>query len=108
MSEASGITPVGHRVLVLPLETERKTKTGIVLMDKTAMMEEMAQTQGTIIAIGETCWDDQPSPWAKVGDLVMFGKYAGVVYVGNDDVKYRVLNDKDVVAVITKKEEIDG
>lgn len=101
----SGITPVGHRVLVLPVETERKTASGIVLMDKTAMMEEMAQTQGTIVEIGDTCWDDQPTPWAKVGDLVMYGKYAGVVYEGNDKQKYRVLNDKDVVAVIIKGKE---
>lgn len=99
----SGIQPVGHRVLVLPVETERKTASGIVLMDKTAMMEEMAQTQGTVVSIGDTCWDDQPTPWAKEGDLVMFGKYAGVVYEGNDKQKYRILNDKDVVAVITKE-----
>ena len=103
MSE-SGIYPVGHRVLVLPEETERVTKSGIILADKTAMMEEMAQTQGTIVDIGDTCWDDQPSPWAAVGDFVMFGKYAGVVYEGNDGKKYRVLNDKDIVAVLTRKE----
>jgi len=106
MSE-SGITPVGHRVLVLPEETERKTKSGIILQDKTVMMEESAQTQGTVIAIGDTCWEDEQAPWAEVGDFVMFGKYAGVVYEGNDGKKYRVLNDRDIVAILTKKEEND-
>lgn len=105
MENKSGITPVGHRVLVLPVETERTTKSGIVIMDKTAIAEEMSQTQGTIVAIGETCWDDQPSPWAKVGDFVMFGKYAGVIYDGLDGQKYRVLNDLDVVATLVKKED---
>lgn len=103
----SGIQPVGPRVLVLPVETERKTASGILLMDKTAMMEEMAQTQGYVISIGDTCWDDQPTLWAKEGDLVMFGKYSGVVYDGNDKQKYRILNDKDVVAVITIEEKAD-
>jgi len=107
MHNKSGITPVGHRVLVRPEETERKTASGIVLMDKTAMMEEMSQTQGTVIALGDTCYDDQPSAWCKEGDFVMFGKYAGVVYDGNDKVKYRILNDKDIVAVITKEEKTD-
>lgn len=107
MSNTSGITPVGHRVLILPVETERKTASGIVLMDKTAMMEEMAQTQGYVIELGDTCYDDQEAPWCKVGDLVMFGKYAGVVYEGNDKQKYRITNDKDVVAVITKEEKTD-
>lgn len=106
MSE-SGIAPVGHRVLVLPEETERKTKSGIILQDKTVMMEESAQTQGTVIALGDTCWFDEEKPWAKVGDFVMFGKYAGVVYEGNDGKKYRVLNDRDIVAILTKKEEAD-
>ena len=104
---SNGIHPVGHRVLVLPKEVERKTSSGILLVDKVVMMEEMAQTQGVIVAVGDTCWDDQPAPWAKVGDLVMFGKYAGVVYEGNDGVKYRVLNDKDIVAVLDEKEKVD-
>lgn len=104
MNEA-GINPVGHRVLVRPEEVERKTASGIILDAKTVMMEDMAQTQGTVVALGDTCWDDQPTPWAKVGDFVMFGKYAGVVYEGNDGVKYRVLNDKDIVAVLDKKEK---
>ena len=106
MSE-SGIYPVGHRVLVLPVEIEKKTESGIFLPDKVVMMEESAQTQGTIIAIGDTCWEDEQAPWAEVGDFVMFGKYAGVVYEGNDGKKYRVLNDRDIVAILTKKEEAD-
>jgi len=105
MHNKSGITPVGHRVLILPVDVEKKTDSGIVLIDKTRMMEEMAQTQGVVVALGDTCYDDEPSPWCKVGDLVMFGKYAGVVYEGNDKQKYRITNDKDVVAVITKEEK---
>ncbi len=103
MVNKSGITPVGHRLLVLPAETDRTTASGIILEDKYAMMEEMAQTQGTVVSVGDTCYDDQEKPWCKVGDFVMFGKYAGVVYQGEDEKQYRILNDKDVVAVITRK-----
>ncbi|MCI4436272.1 MAG: hypothetical protein JHC33_05605 [Ignisphaera sp.] len=103
MKNESGIKPVGHRILVLPAETERKTSSGLIMIEKVAMMEEMAQTQGTIVSMGDTCFEDEVSPWCKEGDFVMFGKYAGVVYQGQDEKQYRILNDKDVVAVITKK-----
>ena len=100
----SGLIPLGHRILVLPEEVEEVTKSGIVIAVGTAKQrEEMAQIFGTVVAIGPTCWADQAQKdWAKVGDKIIFGKYSGLLYTGDDGKEYRIINDLDVVAL--KKE----
>jgi len=63
----------------------------------------MAQINGVVIELGTTAYADQDSPWCYVGDRVIIGKYAGLIYDGADGKKYRVINDLDVVAVIKKE-----
>ena len=97
----SGINPKGHRVLVLPEEIEVKTASGIITSVGTAQLrEELAQVDGIVVAMGNTCYADQPEPWCAVGDRVVFGKYSGIIREGKDGKKYRVVNDLDVVATI--------
>jgi chaperonin GroES len=101
MENKSGIHPVGHRILIRPFEIEKMTKSGIILCtENQAVREEMAQTQGVVIAIGDGCYLEEPEPWCKVGDKVIFAKYAGILQEGLDGNKYRIMNDTDVVAVI--------
>jgi chaperonin GroES len=100
----AGVRVCGHRVLVLPDEAERETKGGILLPDQTTDREALAQIHGTLICIGPSAWADQKTgPWAKPGDRVIFGKYAGLYYDGRDGRKYRIVNDLDIVAVIDKE-----
>lgn len=99
-----GINPKGPRVLVLPDEVETKTASGIITsVGAAAMREELAQVDGIVIAMGNTCYHDQPDPWCKVGDRVIFGKYSGIIRDGKDGKKYRVINDLDVVATLDKE-----
>jgi co-chaperonin GroES (HSP10) len=96
-----GINPKGARVLVLPDEVETKTKSGIITATGTAALrEELAQVDGIVVAMGNTCYHDQPEPFCKVGDKVIFGKYSGIIREGNDGKKYRIINDLDVVGTI--------
>ena len=100
-SNDSGITPVGHRLLVLPEEIEVKTASGIILNTaSTERMEALAQTFGVVVAMGETAYNDQPSPWCKIGDRVAFAKYSGLLNTGKDQKKYRIINDLDVVSIV--------
>ena len=102
----SGIHPAGHRVVVLPDEIETTTEWGLVLGSKEGQArEEMAQMDGMLVAIGNTAWADQKEPFAKLGERVMFAKYKGVVRVGKDGKKYRVIDDLDVVAVLETNNE---
>lgn len=101
ISNTSGIHPKGHRVLILPDPVEEVTQSGIILsVGENRDRERLAQLKGTIVEIGDSAWLDQPSPWAKVGDHVIFGKYSGLIYDGADEKEYRIINDLDVVALV--------
>jgi co-chaperonin GroES (HSP10) len=100
-STTHGIKPAGHRIVVLPKEVEEKTESGIIINVGTQKLrEELAQVDGVVVAMGNTCYSDQPEPWCKVGDTVIFGKYSGIFRKGNDDKMYRIVNDLDIVATI--------
>lgn len=101
MQNTSGIHPKGHRVLILPDPVEEVTQSGIILsVGENRDRERLAQLKGTIVEVGDSAWLDQPSPWAKVGDHVIFGKYSGLIYDGADEKEYRIINDLDVVALV--------
>ena len=101
MKNTSGIHPKGHRVLILPDAVEEVTQSGIILsVGENRDRERLAQLKGTIVEVGDSAWLDQPSPWAKVGDHVIFGKYSGLIYDGADEKEYRIINDLDVVALV--------
>lgn len=103
MLNNSGITPVGHRILIKPLAVEEVSEGGIVLaVGVTADRERLAQIKGKVIEMGNTCYSDQSDPWCKVGDVVTFGKYSGLIYRGKDTLdneEYRVVNDLDIVCI---------
>lgn len=101
MKNESGIHPVGWRILVLPREIEEKTQSGIIINTETNKeREQMANTTGVVIEMGEQCFDDMGQKWCEVGDKIIFAKYAGLLYLGKDGKKYRVINDKDVTGTL--------
>ena len=101
-----GIYPVGHRILVLPDEVEKTTKSGIIMATHSQhRREEMAQTEGLVVAIGSTAYADQKTPWCEVGDRVIFARYVGTERLGADGRTYRIISDLDVVAVVEKTDE---
>jgi chaperonin GroES len=75
------------------------TKSGIVLPDTA---KEKPQ-RGTVIAAGEGRRDDDGDRIAmdvKVGDQVLFAKYAGTEFKLEDD-ELLILSEKDILAVLT-------
>jgi chaperonin GroES len=101
-----GIKPTGHMLLVLPLEVEVTTKSGIVLATATqTQRESMAQTEAIVIALGNTAYADQAAPWCAAGDKVVFARYAGTICQGKDGQTYRLINDLDVKALLEKDDE---
>lgn len=93
------IRPLHDRVIVKRKEDERKTASGIVIPDS-ANTEK--PDQGEIIAVGPGKKDDQGKLIAldvKVGDRVLFGKYAGQsVKVEGEEVL--VMREEDIMGVI--------
>lgn len=110
----SGIYPTGGHILILPDDIEEADKTyraakkaGLVLPDTAKDKEQAAATSGIVIAIGPTAWYDidDGSPWAAVGDRVSYGRYAGKVIQGQDNVSYTLINDNDILAKLVFEEE---
>ena len=96
------IEPLGDRVVVMPIEAEQVTASGIVIPD-TAKGEK--PQEGVVLAlgtggIGEDAVD--PRKFLKVGDKVLFGKYAG------DEVKLKDKDGKDVEVKILHLDSVLG
>jgi len=88
------LRPLGNRLVVEPIIEEEVTKSGIVLPDT---IDKEKKAEGKVIAIGE---GEKIAKYnLKIGDKVIFGKYAGEE-VKLDKLEYKVLSDEDVLAVI--------
>ncbi len=87
------IKPLADRVLIEPAPAEEKTAAGIIIPDTA---KEKPQ-KGTVVAVG-TGKKDEPMT-VKVGDVVLYGKYAGteITIDGND---YLIMRESDIVAII--------
>ena len=95
------IIPLLHRVLVKPKPTEKKTESGIILVDSTTRKEAAATEEGTILAIGETFGNDFGAKVIpQVGDKIYFAKYAGKFIKDENEEDLVILNDEDVIAII--------
>lgn len=104
----SGIRPTEFKVLILPKEVEQKTAGGIILPDEHKDRQQFAQQEGEIVAVAPLAfsyaskdeWERAGGNPPKVGDRVSFAKFSGAVMKGKDGKDYRVVNDKDIFAVL--------
>lgn len=92
------IRPLHDRVIVKRLEEERTSAGGIVLPDSATEKP----SQGEVIAVGNGKLLDNGETRAldvKVGDKVLFGKYAGnEVKVEGEEVI--VMREEDIMGVV--------
>lgn len=92
------IRPLSDRVVVEARQVETKTAGGIVIPDTA---DKDKPVQGTIIAVGVGKYIDgtiQPLQ-VKVGDQVLFGKYAGT-NIKLDDKELLVMREEDIMGVV--------
>ena len=96
---AVSIQPLGDRIVVLPLEAQQVTASGIVIPDTA---KEEKPHEGVVLAlgkggIGKDCVN--PHEYLKVGDKVLFKKY-GPDEIEVDGKKYLVGDEEDILAII--------
>ena len=101
--------PTGWRILVLPFKMGEKTKGGILMGQDTVEKQQVASQCGNVLAMGPDCYRDKnrykQGPWCKVGDWVMFARYAGSrIKIEGGEV--RLLNDDEILATIKNPEDI--
>ena len=87
------IKPLADRVLVEPKEAETKTASGLYIPDTA---KEKPQ-EGKVIAVGPGKKDEPME--VKVGDEVLYGKYAGTE-VTVEGKKYLIVKQSDILAML--------
>ncbi len=98
---ALNVKPLGDRVVVEPLEKEQETfASGQLVLPDTA--KEKPQ-QGQVLAVGPGRLDDDGKriPMeVKVGDTVVYAKYAGTQFKMEDGQEILFLRESDIMAVL--------
>lgn len=90
--------PLHDRVVVRRLESDTKTKGGIIIPDTA---KEKPQ-EGEIVAVGPGARDDagKVNPLdVKVGDKVLFGKWSGTE-VKIDGVDLLIMKETDIMGIV--------
>jgi chaperonin GroES len=98
LATAAKLRPLGDRVVVKPTPREEMTKSGIVLPDTA---KEKPQ-EGEVIAAGPgRVLDDgkREAMDVKVGDKVLYGKYAGTEFKVDGD-ELLIVSQKDILAIV--------
>lgn len=87
------LKPLADRVLIEPAAAETTTASGIIIPDTA---QEKPQ-KGTVVAVGPGTKDNPVT--LKVGDVVLYGKYAGTEIKENAK-SYLIMRESDVLAIV--------
>ena len=97
-AKKSGITPLADRVVIRPNEAKEEMRGGIIVPDT---VKEKPQ-EGEVVAAGPGRVNEDGERVAmtvKVGDVVLYSKYAGTEYKDGDD-ELLIVRESDVLATI--------
>ena len=91
------VVPLGDRVVLKQLVAEETTKSGIVLPGQSK--EKPQQAEVIAVGPGGTVDGKEVKMEVKVGDQVIYSKYAGTE-VKLDEEEYIVVKQNDILAII--------
>ncbi len=87
------ITPLADRVIVKSAKAEETTASGIIIPDTA----KEKPSKGKVVAVGAGKKDEPMT--VKVGDEVLYGKYAGTeIKIDGDD--YLIMRESDIFAIV--------
>ena len=91
------LVPLGDRVVLKQVEAEETTKSGIILTSKSQEKPQEAE----VIAVGPGGMVDgkEIAMQVKVGDKVIYSKYAGTD-VKLDGEEYVIVKQSDILAIV--------
>ena len=92
------LTP--EKATIEPVAAETKTASGIILTESLTRKEQAGTDEGIILALGDTFGKDFGAEvLPKVGDKILFAKYAGK-FIKDGDTDLVLLNDEDLLAIV--------
>ena len=101
--------PTGWRILVLPFKMNEKTKGGVIINESTLERQQVASQCGNVLAMGSECYKDKEryptGPWCKIGDWVVFARYAGS-RINIEGGEVRLLNEDEILATVKDPEDL--
>ena len=101
--------PTGWRILVLPFKMNEKTKGGVIINESTLERQQVASQCGNVLAMGSECYRDKEryptGPWCKIGDWVVFARYAGS-RINIEGGEVRLLNEDEILATVQDPTDI--
>ena len=93
---------------VFRVKYDEKSKGGVLFAHETIDKQQVASQCGNVLAMGPDCYRDKDrfqEPWCKVGDWVIFARYAGS-RIEIDGGEVRLLNDDEVLATVQDPTDI--
>lgn len=94
------IRPLDDRIVIRSLDAEEKTAGGILLPDTAKEKPQKAK----VLAVGTGRLTDEGKRIpldVKVGDVILFGKYAGTEVKWKDE-DLKILRESEVLAVVVE------
>lgn len=96
----TGLRPTADKILIEPMLVKKKH--GLIeLADVSLEKEQLAQTIGTVIAMGETARLCPEMEGISIGDQVLFARYSGAEFQ-IENLRYRIMRARDVIGMATK------
>ncbi|SMX24518.1 co-chaperone GroES [Boseongicola aestuarii] len=91
-------TPLHDRVLVRRVESDEKTKGGLIIPESA----KEKPSEGEIISVGEGARKDSGeliAPAVKAGDKILFGKWSGTE-ITLDGEELLIMKESDILGII--------
>ncbi|MFZ4633948.1 MAG: co-chaperone GroES [Saprospiraceae bacterium] len=85
--------PIADRVIIKPAPADEKTKGGIIIPDTA---KEKPQ-RGEVVAVGPG--KDGNLMSVQVGDIVLYGKYAGQE-INHEGADYLIMREDDILVIL--------
>ena len=102
--------PSGWRLLFLPYKGKGVTDGGIQLIKETVDREALSTVICYVLKVGPLAYQDEnkfgDKAWAKKGDWILIGRYAGTRFRLEDDHEVRIINVDEVIATILNPDDI--
>lgn len=91
--------PLRYVAMIKPEKVESTTRGGLYLPDSARDRQQVAVDRGELVAHGDGFWMGQEGRKPKVGENVLFDRYAGsLIKIDGED--FRLVNDDKVIAIL--------
>jgi len=91
--------PLRYVAMIKPKRVDGVSEGGLYLPESTRQKEQVAVDRGKLVSHGQGFWEGQQGRKPKVGETVLFDRYAGsLIKVDGQD--YRLCNDDKIIAIL--------